>query len=85
MERLGDGSGHLNYERLTIGRPEFKTACDQGMQWSKLHWGTAFAWPGLPELVQEALSIRCQQRPGDIEVMINTGNRVKMLMEAGCH
>lgn len=83
VERLDDGSGFLNYDKLTNNRPEFKAACDEGMVWTKLHWGTPFAWPQPPGLAQEALNIRCQHRPGETEVMVNIGNRVKSLMVAG--
>jgi hypothetical protein len=83
VPKLADEDGNLNYERLTIGRPTFKQACDKGLKWCKLHWGCEFAWPKLAALGQDALNVIARNPPNEIEIMMNLCMRRRDILESG--
>ena len=78
-----DENGHLSYDNLTAGRPEFKEAVDNGMHWTVLHWGVPLAWPDLLDLAQEALNVVCATRQGEIEIMLKVARLAAVAETAG--
>ena len=78
-----DENGNLSYAKLTAGRPDFKDAVDNGMNWTVLHWGVPFAWPKLLDLIQEALNVVCASRQGEIEIMLKVAKIIAAAEAAG--
>ena len=63
VARLQDDRGNLSYDKLTQGRPEFKRALDEGLEWFIIHWPCEQIWPDLVRLVQSALKKCCPVSP----------------------
>ncbi len=69
-DNLKDKHGNLNADALTIGRPAFKEALEQGIVFTVFHWQTPFFWPSLPMFAQGALNIVVAGGQGEVEIML---------------
>ena len=70
VARLQDDRGNLSYDKLTQGRPEFKRALDEGLEWFIIHWPCEQIWPDLVRLVQSALNTEARTTQGEVEIML---------------
>ena len=68
---LADGSGKLSLDRLAVGRPEFRDACENGLRWLVVHRDAPKVWPGLAMLIQKALNTEAQGQQSEVECMLD--------------
>ena len=75
--------GKLNYDLLTLNRPEFRIACDKGMQWTVLHCDCDVVWPALIPLVQAGLNTTAASGQGEIEILLEISRMRDMALKSG--
>ena len=82
-ERLCDENGHLDPDKIVIGRPAFKEALKTGMRFLVFHWQAAYIWPGLPDFAQQALNTTVQGQQSEVEVMLRLHKLASACVKAG--
>ena len=68
---LQGADGRLSKDLLCAGRPGFKEAVENGLQWCVLHHQAPEVWPGLVHLVQAALNTHAKSECGEVEVLLD--------------
>ena len=80
VPELADENGNFDYAKLTLNRPSFKDALDNGMCWFVLHWACPFAWPDLLSLIEKTLNTDARGGQGEVEMMLHLqAQRVRAL------
>ena len=70
VKELQDSAGNLDKAALCANRPEFKQAVEEGMHWFILHWQCRYVWPGIIDLIAQALNTEARGDQTEVEVML---------------
>ena len=68
---IADEHGRLSADKLCMNRPPLKEAIQKGLRWFVLHHECMQVWPGLIDLIQQALNTEARERQNEIEVMLS--------------